>query len=790
MEPLDSNLISTGSTGLLSDILTSIDSKFMEPVRRQYKNLDITLTDNKTTYTTVAPSYGIDVMSIYIDDYLYPVGTPVNIENLVELLNELDIGWFYINDSDNLEVVGFHEYGNILNDSSTVRFTAGSPTTQANVPTVTDIIREISLKINLGSAGNAWKLDGNTVTSAKGLGTLDAYDLPIIVSGDEVARFFTTGELGINTSLASGARLNVVGTSNVNNVKTLRVGSSDGSTSFEIRNSGNFYRNGSFYSFGSDASLNNTSWGADALNKDVTGTRNSLFGGNSGKAITTGNKISGFGYNSASDATTASSLSAFGNGAAQHVVDADFCSYFGDQCGNDNISADNNSGFGYKALDIAISASNSAFGSEASLLIYEGVGNSSFGALAGAYFNTTSANTTSLGRQSGLRDTATSVTNSTYVGSRTVSEGSNEAVFGGRNVTNIYFGVGKFAQGTDLGDVYLSIHSPASGSSFYDTESSNHAGVDLYIDFSRGLGSGNPGKGYIRHSAPTTSGTTLQTLQTTAIWSYDDLIFNPYSTGAGNTFALKFKELAANGTNTIAVKAPDSITSTYNIVLPGTAPSANYYLKSDASGNTSWADINTFKDNLFIIQDNSDNTKQLQFQLSGIPTATTRILTISEDVTLVNEPIFDYYANVSVGGAETDIFTDTLTASKLGSNGDKIFASYSGNFVTVGTELTQLKVYFGGTAIWDSTAIAPATGTTSWRVFVEIIRVSGTKIRYSVSLNTTSALGFVYETCGELTGLTLSNTNVLKITGTSSGVGSGAGDIVGVMGYGLFKKAV
>lgn len=145
--------------------------------------------------------------------------------------------------------------------------------------------------------------------------------------------------------------------------------------------------------------------------------------------------------------------------------------------------------------------------------------------------------------------------------------------------------------------------------------------------------------------------------------------------------------------------------------------------------------------------------------------------------------LFNYVADVSVGGAETDIFTSTLIASTFNANNEKIVAMYSGNFVTVGTELTQLKVYFAGTAIWDSTGVAPSTGTTSWRVYVELIRVSSTVVRYAVSLNTTGASGYVYATSGELTGLTLSGTNIIKITGTSSGVGSGAGDIVGKMGY-------
>jgi len=157
--------------------------------------------------------------------------------------------------------------------------------------------------------------------------------------------------------------------------------------------------------------------------------------------------------------------------------------------------------------------------------------------------------------------------------------------------------------------------------------------------------------------------------------------------------------------------------------------------------------------------------------------------------TNASRSLFDYFADSTVGGAEADIYTDTLAANTFNSNGDKVIAEYGGNFVTDGTELTDLKVYLAGTAIWDSTGVAPTTGTTSWRVYVELIRVSSSIVRYTVSLNTTGASGYVYAVAGELTGLTLSGTNILKITGASSGVGSGSGDIIGKMGYVKFVPA-
>lgn len=174
----------------------------------------------------------------------------------------------------------------------------------------------------------------------------------------------------------------------------------------------------------------------------------------------------------------------------------------------------------------------------------------------------------------------------------------------------------------------------------------------------------------------------------------------------------------------------------------------------------------------------------------GIGVTPTRILSLKAGGSTTRAQaggvVADYFTDVTVGGAEADIYSITSPASILAVNGDKLLATFGGNFVTGGTELTQLKVKFdatGATTLWDSTALAPATGTTSWRVSVEIIRVSATVVRYSVSLNTSGATGYVYCTVGELTGLTLTGTNILKITGLSSGVGSGTGDIIGKMGF-------
>lgn len=54
---------------------------------------------------------------------------------------------------------------------------------------------------------------------------------------------------------------------------------------------------------------------------------------------------------------------------------------------------------------------------------------------------------------------------------------------------------------------------------------------------------------------------------------------NPFGTSAGETTAIRFMELAANGSNYFAIKAADNISTTRTLVLPNDDPSAGDFLK-------------------------------------------------------------------------------------------------------------------------------------------------------------------------------------------------------------------
>lgn len=132
-------------------------------------------------------------------------------------------------------------------------------------------------------------------------------------------------------------------------------------------------------------------------------------------------------------------------------------------------------------------------------------------------------------------------------------------------------------------------------------------------------------------------------------------------------------------------------------------------------------------------------------------------------------------SSTSTNGTFDTLYTYTTIASTLAVNGDGIRATVGGIFISSATASRDLKVTFGGTLIADTAAITNA-GATDWVINVDIIRVSATVVRCIVRITSGLILDLVKYT--EVTGLTLSNTNVLLITGAATGTGAASGDIV------------
>ncbi|MBX3019797.1 MAG: tail fiber domain-containing protein [Bdellovibrionaceae bacterium] len=68
-----------------------------------------------------------------------------------------------------------------------------------------------------------------------------------------------------------------------------------------------------------------------------------------------------------------------------------------------------------------------------------------------------------------------------------------------------------------------------------------------------------------------------------------EAILGPVAAGTGNAGSLQFRELAANGTNGVSLRAPDALAANYTLTLPAATGSTGQFLSTDAAGNLSWA---------------------------------------------------------------------------------------------------------------------------------------------------------------------------------------------------------
>lgn len=143
--------------------------------------------------------------------------------------------------------------------------------------------------------------------------------------------------------------------------------------------------------------------------------------------------------------------------------------------------------------------------------------------------------------------------------------------------------------------------------------------------------------------------------------------------------------------------------------------------------------------------------------------------------------LFDYFTNAGNSGtSETDLYSSSIPASTLQTDGDKIVVEYQGVYGSNATPTKQLKVYFGGTTVFDSTGISPLASA-AWHIRCVIQRDSSNSVRVSTRLQAGYTLSFnFYSTLGSLT---FSNALTLKVTGTAAGGGAASNDVVATMGH-------
>lgn len=152
-------------------------------------------------------------------------------------------------------------------------------------------------------------------------------------------------------------------------------------------------------------------------------------------------------------------------------------------------------------------------------------------------------------------------------------------------------------------------------------------------------------------------------------------------------------------------------------------------------------------------------------------------------VSQVPTQLKDFYTNAgNSGSSETDLYSYTTAANRLANNGEKLQAEFSGSFVGSGTDTRQIRVYFGSATVFFDTGALVIPTSSAWTMKLTIIRTSGITARFACTLHAQDAPKSSYVTSGELTGITLSTTNILKITGTSAGVSPATNDILATSG--------
>lgn len=195
-----------------------------------------------------------------------------------------------------------------------------------------------------------------------------------------------------------------------------------------------------------------------------------------------------------------------------------------------------------------------------------------------------------------------------------------------------------------------------------------------------------------------------------------------------------------------------------------------WVMLEDGLGNPQWVNID------FNSSDASFDTVTIK---EGLSSSTVNVGGVA----------FDHFVNAgNTTTSETDLYSDTIPANGLGTDGDKLAVEYGGVYVSSGTATRQIRIYFGGSVIFDTGALTLSLSS-AWTAYVSIIRVSATIIRYMISFTTEGAALAAYTAVGELTGLTLSNSNIIKITGQAAGVGAATNDIVAKLGTGSWYPA-
>lgn len=155
----------------------------------------------------------------------------------------------------------------------------------------------------------------------------------------------------------------------------------------------------------------------------------------------------------------------------------------------------------------------------------------------------------------------------------------------------------------------------------------------------------------------------------------------------------------------------------------------------------------------------------------------------------VGGSIFSHFADAGTPASttETDLYSDTTIANTLSVSGDTFESKYALQLTSTGGATKQVRVYFAGTLIYDSTAIS-VLAASDLQIEVVIVRTGSSTAIATVKIIAPSALISAPIKITSLTGLNFATTNILKITG-QAGAGAAANDVLAKIGLLYWKPS-
>lgn len=160
----------------------------------------------------------------------------------------------------------------------------------------------------------------------------------------------------------------------------------------------------------------------------------------------------------------------------------------------------------------------------------------------------------------------------------------------------------------------------------------------------------------------------------------------------------------------------------------------------------------------------------------------------STKVASIGGKLKEYFTDSgNVLGAETDLYSYSTEANLFSTNGDTIYFAYTVSIIGAAVPTKQVRIYFAGTLIFDTTALVFATNETLV-LSCYGIRKDANTVRFTVTASFNTGVAIPKSTYTQVGGLTLTAANILKITGDSVGAGANSNDVTALEGYVKYQE--